>query len=178
MGFLPADHRYILTSVTPTWALVRITPVEMWRNGALSCRAQEGQLDLKRSLRRSHLKDVLYSISQTIIVYIGGWNLRKVKEQTIQRLKGMKKVQCGWKNNTCLLAEVQYLVLGGKKQDMSLETRKGLITEFYMLHERICFILSWVLWVLFCFFWQTFEDLSWIIIWSYLPSGKITVLIV
>ena len=94
MGFLPADHRYILTSVTPTWALVRITQVEMWRNGALSRRAQEGQLDLKRSLRRSDLKDVLYSISQTIIVYIGGWNLRKVKEQTIQRLRGMKKVQC------------------------------------------------------------------------------------
>ena len=68
--------------------------MEMWRNGALSRRAQEGQLDLKRSLRRSDLKDVLYSISQTIIVYIGGWNLRKVKEQTIQRLRGMKKVQC------------------------------------------------------------------------------------
>ena len=45
------------------------------------------------------------------------------------------------KKNTCLLAEAKYLVLGGKKQEMSLETRKGLITEFYILHERICFIL-------------------------------------
>lgn len=139
MRSLPADHRHVLTSVTPAGALMRITPVEMWRNGALSPRAQEGQLDLKRSLRRSDLKDVLYSISQTIIAYIGGWNLRKVKEQPIQRLRGTKK-----KKNTCLLAEVQYLVLGGKKQEMSLETRKGLITEFYMLHERICLILSWV----------------------------------
>lgn len=95
MRSLPADHRYVLTSVTPAGALMRITPVEMWRNGALSSRAQEGQLDLKRSLRRSDLKDVLYSISQTIITYIGGWNLRKVKEQPIQRLRGMKKVQCG-----------------------------------------------------------------------------------
>ena len=69
------------------------------------------------------------------------------------------------KKNKCLLAEVQYLVLGGKKQEMSLERRKGLITEFHMLHERICFILSWVLWdFFFFFFWQTFEDLSWIII--------------
>lgn len=65
------------------------------RNGALSRRAQEGQLDLKRSLRRSDLKDVLHSISQAITVHIGGWNLRKVKEQPIQRLRGMKKVQCG-----------------------------------------------------------------------------------
>ena len=82
------------TSVIPTWTLVRITPVETWRNGALSHKAQEGQLDLKRSLRRSDLKDVLHSISQTITVHIGGWNLRKVREQPIQRLRGMKKVQC------------------------------------------------------------------------------------
>ena len=69
--------------------------METWRNGALSRRAQEGQLDLKRSLRRSDLKDVLHCISQSIAVHIGGWNLRKVKEQPIQRLRGMKKVQCG-----------------------------------------------------------------------------------
>ena len=80
--------------------------METWRNGALSHRAQEGQLDLKRSLRRSDLKDVLHSISQTITVHIGGWNLRKVREQPIQRLRGMKKVV--WikkKIHACLLKQ-------------------------------------------------------------------------
>ena len=45
-----------------------------------------------------------------------------------------------------------------------------------MLYERICFILSFCFFYLFIYFifLQIFEELSWIIIWSYLYLGKVS----